>query len=74
MSDHFNPEFEYRTTFTSVPMDFPNSDTIAEQLAKISPKPPKNADDWQLVTSTTVVTQKGPIVLFFWERPNRGPL
>ena len=71
MSDQFNPEFEYRTTFAAVPLTFPDSDSIAEQLAKISPKPPKSADDWQLVSSTSVITQKGPIIMFFWERPIR---
>lgn len=70
MSEH-KPMFEYWTTYSNVPQDFPNPDNIAEQMSKIAPKPPKNADDWQLVTSTTVVTAVGATILFFWERPLR---
>lgn len=64
-----NPMFEYRTTWASVPMDFPSTDMIAEQLSKISPKPPKNHDDWQLVSTASVVTDHGPILIYTWERP-----
>lgn len=65
----FNPMFEYRVTWAKVPDDFPEKDEIAEQLAQISPKPPKGRDDWQLVSSTSVVTAKGPVIIYTWERP-----
>lgn len=60
--------FEYRTTFSVVPMDFPCHERISEDLARVSPKPPKG-EDWQLVSSSTAVTNAGPVVFYFWERP-----
>lgn len=62
------PKFEYRTTYAPVPDDFPNHDTIAEALSKLTPKTPK-AEDWRLVTSTPVTTQRGTFIIFTWERP-----
>lgn len=56
-------KFEYRTTFTQVPDDFPNHECLPEQLSRISPKPPRG-EDWQLVTSTAV----GRTVFYYWER------
>jgi hypothetical protein len=64
------PGFEYRTTFTTIKSDFPNHDSVPADLAKISPKPPKG-EDWQLAQAVTVVTDKGPSVLYFWERTMR---
>lgn len=65
-----NPSYEYRTTFTVVPPDFPNHERLSEDLARISPKPPKG-EDWQLVTSSSVATGEGQVVFYFWERPAR---
>lgn len=65
---HAQPDYEYRTTFAVVPPDFPNHESISSALARISPKPPKG-ENWQLASSTTVVTQQGTTVLYFWERP-----
>lgn len=62
-----NSDFEYRTTFASVPNDFPNHERISADLAKISPKPPKGLG-WQLAGTTTVANQAGSTVLYFWER------
>ncbi len=64
-----NPAFEYRTTFASIPDDFPNHSRMSEDLARICPKPPRG-EDWQLVSSSTVTTQAGTTVLYFWERDN----
>ena len=61
-------KFEYRTTFAPVPSDFPNHDMLAETLSKLAPKPPRN-EDWQLVSSATVVTSKGTYIIYSWERP-----
>lgn len=60
--------FEYRTTFARIPQDFPNHERISEDLGHIAPKPPRS-EDWQLVTATTVVTDSGPVIFYFWERP-----
>lgn len=65
-----NPAYEYRTTFTVVPPDFPNHERLSEDLARISPKPPKG-EDWQLASSTTAATAEGQVVFYFWERPGR---
>lgn len=65
-----NPAFEYRTTFTQVPDNFPNHADIASDLSRISPKPPKG-EDWQLASSSSVQTDKGPVIFYFWERPAR---
>lgn len=62
--------FDYRTTFAVIPTAFPNHERVAEDLSRISPKPPKG-QDWQLVSSTTVQTTQGSVVLYFWERPAR---
>jgi len=59
--------YEYRTTFAQVPEDFPNHERIAEELSKISPKPPKG-EDWQLVCSTSVSTGTGQVIVYSWER------
>lgn len=64
-----NPAFEYRMTFSVIPQDFPNHTRMSEDMARICPKPPKG-EDWQLVSSTSVVTHEGPVVLYYWERPN----
>ncbi|MNR71534.1 hypothetical protein D3C71_21630 [compost metagenome] len=69
-ADFPKPSYEYRVTFTLVPDDFPNHDTIAEDLAKIAPKPPRGAD-WQLASSTSVRTSKGNVVYYHWERTAR---
>jgi len=61
------PKFEYRTTFAPVPFDFPNHAALAEDLSRISPKPPKG-EDWQLVASTTVATEQGISIIYSWER------
>lgn len=66
----FKPTYEYRTTFANVPRDFPNHQRIAEDLSKISPKPPKGGD-WQLAGSTSGQTEEGLVVFYFWERPAR---
>lgn len=62
------PKFEYRTTFAQVPHDFPNHDCLPEDLSRLSPKPPKG-EDWQLVCSAVAVTEKGPVIIYSWERP-----
>lgn len=59
--------YEYRTTFAQVPLSFPDHERIAEDLSRISPKPPRG-EDWQLVTATTVVTANGPVIIYAWER------
>lgn len=64
------PAFEYRTTFAVIPKDFPNHERISDDLARISPKPPKG-EDWQLASSTTVATTEGQVTLYFWERAAR---
>lgn len=61
------PSYEYRTTFSLIPTDFPNHQRIADDLAKISPKPPKG-ENWQLAGTTTAATNEGAVVLYFWER------
>lgn len=61
------PTYEYRTTFSLIPADFPNHPRIAEDMARISPKPPKG-EEWQLASSTTANTSQGAVVLYFWER------
>lgn len=63
-----NTLYEYRTTFALIPESFPQHEKLAEQLSKISPKPPKG-EDWQLVSSSPVVTMEGTMLLYFWERP-----
>ncbi len=60
--------YEYRTTFSVLPQDFPCHERISEDLSRLSPKPPRG-EDWQLASSTSVVTNSGPVVLYFWERP-----
>ncbi len=70
MQVSYHPAFEYRTTFTVIPRDFPNHDRLSEDLARISPKPPKG-EDWQLASSTTAATETGQVVFYFWERPGR---
>jgi len=60
--------YEYRTTFSVLPLDFPCHERISEDLSRLSPKPPRG-EDWQLAASTSVVTNSGPVVLYFWERP-----
>lgn len=61
--------FEYRTTYSIIPGDFPNYDRgVAEDLSKISPKPPKG-EDWQLASTVTAVTERGIVVFYYWERP-----
>lgn len=60
--------FEYRTTYAPVPDDFPNHDCLSEALSKLAPKPPRS-EDWQLVSSTSVTTQKGTFIIYSWERP-----
>jgi hypothetical protein len=70
MTDLIKPSFEYRVTFAQVPADFPAHDRIADDLAKISPKPPKGAD-WQLAGSTPVVSEKGTTIFYQWERAAR---
>lgn len=62
------PRFEYRTTFAQVPRDFPAHARLAEDLSKISPKPPKG-ENWQLVSSASVQTNEGPVIIYSWERP-----
>lgn len=62
--------YEYRTTFATVPSDFPNHETVAKDLAKISPKPP-NGENWRLASSTATQTNSGVVVLYFWERQAR---
>ena len=66
----FTPAFEYRTTFTVVPADFPNHTRLSEDLSRISPKPPKG-EDWQLASSASAVTQQGVVIMYFWERTGR---
>lgn len=66
-----NPAYEYRTTFTVVPPDFPNHQRISDDLSRISPKPPKG-EDWQLASSTSCVSNEGILVFYFWERPARA--
>lgn len=64
------PAYEYRTTFAQIPGDFPNHPRLSEDLARISPKPPKG-EDWQLASSTSMRNDTGLVVLYFWERPAR---
>lgn len=65
------PAYEYRTTFTLIPDDFPNHQRLSEDLARISPKPPKG-EAWQLASSTTTKTSQGQVVFYFWERHAHG--
>lgn len=60
--------FEYRTTFSVVPPDFPCHGRIAEDLAKVNPRPPKGTG-WRLASCSATVTKEGPLMLYFWERP-----
>lgn len=65
---HSRTGFEYRTTYTIIPDDFPNySRGVAEDLSKISPKPPKG-EDWQLAGTVTTKTTMGSVVFYYWER------
>lgn len=65
--------FEYRTTFAPIPLSFPDFNKISEDLARISPKPPKG-EDWRLVSSTAVTNiEGGTTVLYFWERELSEP-
>ena len=70
MSQNNHPAFEYRTTFSVIPSDFPNHERLSDDLSKISPKPPKG-EDWQLASSTTSTTAAGQVVFYFWERQGR---
>lgn len=60
--------FEYRTTFATIPEDFPNRPRITADLARISPKPPRG-EAWKLVSSCAVSTREGPLIFYYWERP-----
>ena len=62
------PGPEYRTTFTEVPDPFPKHEVLAEQLSRISPKPPRG-ENWQLVTTAVV----GRVIFYYWERPAQEP-
>lgn len=67
------PHFEYRTTFAPIPLSFPDFNKISEDLARISPKPPKG-EDWRLVSSSSVTNvEGGTTVLYFWERELSEP-
>ena len=66
----FQPEYEYRTTFALVPQDFPNHPRLAEDLARINPKPPKG-ENWQLVSSASTKTDQGAVIYYYWERNAR---
>ena len=66
----FTPDYEYRTTFAIVPADFPNHPRLAEDLAKINPKPPKG-ENWQLASSASAKTESGMVIYYFWERGAR---
>lgn len=57
-------EFEYKTSFTTIPPDFPSRDNLIEQLKSLNPVPPRGKG-WRLAGQ---VLETG-IVLFFWERP-----
>jgi hypothetical protein len=63
--------YEYRTTFAVVPLDFPDHGRLAEDLSRVSPKPPRG-EDWQLVTATTAITNNGPVIFYAWERSVLG--
>lgn len=65
-----NPAYEYRTNFAVIQPDFPNHDRLRDDFARIAPKPPRG-EEWQLVSSTPVLTSEGMVVLYFWERPAR---
>lgn len=63
------PIFEYRTTFSVIPPRFPEHERIAQDLAKLSPKPPQGGN-WQLVSSSNCRFDDGRnVIFFFWERP-----
>lgn len=66
----FSPAYEYRTTYTLVPSDFPNHQRISDDLSRISPKPPKG-EDWQLAGTTSATTGEGVVIFYYWERPAR---
>lgn len=66
--NHLTAGFEYRTTFSAVPTDFPNHERITSDLSRISPKPPRG-EAWMLVSSCGVVTDAGPVIFYYWERP-----
>ena len=70
MTDLAKPDFEYRVTYAVVPSDFPDHARVAEDMSRISPKPPKGGG-WQLAGSTPVQNAKGCVIFYQWERPAR---
>jgi len=60
--------FEYRVTYAEIPEKFPDHSRLSDDLAKISPKPPKGGS-WQLAGSVAV----GRVVFYHWEREAREP-